>query len=605
MAETSISTGGRHLAAYTEPASARPTPRPPPRPAPSPKFGLASRIFFGIASVVLTVLFVTMAVASTVASNNAAAAIQAGLTQTNARVFDILAGQRTTMLKLAQQFAANPDFRANVQSIGSATDTTNAYATAVDLAGQADTAIGGTWTQIADGHGMLIARSDRPEDRGTQLGGPLIDGALQGQLMQGFGVTDSIYLAQVVAVPITGAGGSIPGVLMSLRKIEDSIATRIGEQTGSEMIFYAVMANKQPEISVSSPNLGVRAALRSTIERGMMGAAANETQPTAGSAMMTAMGPPREIEIAGTHYVGQRVAALSAGGNEVGGFIALRDKDKELAGFYKLRNALFAAGAGGLLIAFLLSVLISRQIVRPVQSLVAATQRAIEGDYNADIPVASHDEIGALAEAFKRMLADLRDKQALVDFLQSSSGGRTVPLHRITPTMQMRAMQGTGVLEPGQTLATRYEITTVLGVGGMGMVYKANDRELGEVVAVKTLKADLMRQDPTALDRFKSEIRLARKIAHRNVVRTYDLGESGGVYFITMEYVDGKSLKDLIESRGRLPAAVVLPIAKQLCRALEAAHEEGVIHRDVKPQNMVVQSDGVLKVMDFVIARLA
>jgi serine/threonine protein kinase len=137
------------------------------------------------------------------------------------------------------------------------------------------------------------------------------------------------------------------------------------------------------------------------------------------------------------------------------------------------------------------------------------------------------------------------------------------------------------------------------------MVYKATDRELGEVVAVKTLKPEMIDQDPTALDRFKTEIKLARKIAHRNVVRTYDLGESGGVYFITMEFVEGRSLKDLIVSRGRLPVSVVLPIAKQLCRALEVAHDEGVIHRDIKPQNMVVQPDGVLKVMDFGIARLA
>jgi serine/threonine protein kinase len=139
----------------------------------------------------------------------------------------------------------------------------------------------------------------------------------------------------------------------------------------------------------------------------------------------------------------------------------------------------------------------------------------------------------------------------------------------------------------------------------MGMVYKANDLELGETLAIKTLKPEMVAADSSALERFKSEIKLARRIAHRNVVRTYDLGEIGGQYYITMEYVEGKSLKDLIRERGRLPASVVLPIAKQLCRALEVSHDEGVIHRDIKPQNMVVQGDGVLKVMDFGIARLA
>jgi serine/threonine protein kinase len=88
-------------------------------------------------------------------------------------------------------------------------------------------------------------------------------------------------------------------------------------------------------------------------------------------------------------------------------------------------------------------------------------------------------------------------------------------------------------------------------------------------------------------------------------VRTHDLGENSGVYYITMEYVEGKSLKDLIRARGRLPIAITLSVGKQLARALEIAHEQGVIHRDIKPQNMVVEPNGVLKVMDFGIARLA
>jgi serine/threonine-protein kinase len=122
-------------------------------------------------------------------------------------------------------------------------------------------------------------------------------------------------------------------------------------------------------------------------------------------------------------------------------------------------------------------------------------------------------------------------------------------------------------------------------------------------VAVKTLRSELV-SDSTALARFKSELRLARRISHRNVVRTHDLGEVDGMYFITMEYVEGTSVRALIDERGRLPVHATLPIAKQLCRALEVAHEQGIIHRDVKPHNMVLAPDGVLKVMDFGIARL-
>ncbi len=139
----------------------------------------------------------------------------------------------------------------------------------------------------------------------------------------------------------------------------------------------------------------------------------------------------------------------------------------------------------------------------------------------------------------------------------------------------------------------------------MGVVYRAFDRELQEAVAIKTLRPESMAGDAVALERFKQEIRLARKIAHRNVVRTYDLGEVGGMYYLTMEFVEGTSLKQLIAARGRLPISVTLTVGKQLCRGLEVAHEQGVIHRDIKPQNIVVEPSGFLKVMDFGIARLA
>jgi serine/threonine-protein kinase len=124
-------------------------------------------------------------------------------------------------------------------------------------------------------------------------------------------------------------------------------------------------------------------------------------------------------------------------------------------------------------------------------------------------------------------------------------------------------------------------------------------------VAIKTLRPETLAGNGVALERFKQEIRLARKISHRNVVRTYDLGEVNGLYYLTMELVEGTSLKQLIVTRGRLPVSVTLTVGKQLCRALEVAHEQGVIHRDIKPQNMVVDATGFLKVMDFGIARLA
>jgi serine/threonine protein kinase len=156
----------------------------------------------------------------------------------------------------------------------------------------------------------------------------------------------------------------------------------------------------------------------------------------------------------------------------------------------------------------------------------------------------------------------------------------------------------------GSVLANRYEVEEILGSGGMGVVYRVFDRQLKESVALKTLHPSVAAAEPGLLERFKQEIRLARRITHRNVVRTHDLGESGGILFLTMELVEGTPLDQLISRRGKLPLDVTLPIIKQILRALEVAHEAGVIHRDIKPGNVIVQTSGFVKVMDFGIARL-
>ncbi len=158
-------------------------------------------------------------------------------------------------------------------------------------------------------------------------------------------------------------------------------------------------------------------------------------------------------------------------------------------------------------------------------------------------------------------------------------------------------------LEPGVALGKRYEIRRVLGSGGMGMVFQAYDRDLDELVALKVLRPDIASMDPSILERFKTEIRVARRITHRNIVRTFDFGEEGGIRFITMEFVQGMTLKQLIRGRGALPAGVGLQIAKQACAGLVAAHEANVVHRDVKPQNIMLTHQSDVKIMDFGIVR--
>jgi len=159
-----------------------------------------------------------------------------------------------------------------------------------------------------------------------------------------------------------------------------------------------------------------------------------------------------------------------------------------------------------------------------------------------------------------------------------------------------------GQLEPGTVLAERFEILQLLGQGGMGAVYKARDTELERLVALKLIRPELA-SHPEILRRFKQELILAREVTHRNVIRIFDLGQAQGIKFITMEYVEGRDLKGLIHEKGKFTAEEAVPIVLQIAAALEAAHTAGVVHRDLKPQNVMSDKDGRVYVMDFGIAR--
>ncbi len=162
------------------------------------------------------------------------------------------------------------------------------------------------------------------------------------------------------------------------------------------------------------------------------------------------------------------------------------------------------------------------------------------------------------------------------------------------------------MLFPGDVVGQRFEILGLLGTGGMGVVYKASDRMLDEVVAVKTLRGDLDDSVKMA-SRFRSEIRLARKVSSPHVCRIYEYGEQrredGDLRFISMEYVDGVTLRDLVHESGGLPVDVALDIVAQIVAGLTAIHDLGIMHRDVKPSNLMRTRSGLVKLMDFGIAK--
>lgn len=547
-----------------------------------PAFGLTAKIFLASALLVVAVLGITFGVTSIQANRTADASIHRALLSTRRAVDDYLDARTRTLGRASTVATDVPQYRQRLLD-------QRARAEALDQADDIRGLIGAAWVLVTNSDGILIARTDYREqyDRDLSLA-PLVANALSGEQTSGAWLDDvrgTMYIA--IGTPLRDRPSAAPlGVLVATYQIDDSLAGAIKQATSSDVVFFALDTLDKPVVvgsTVPAPEIG--AVLQSSVTAEALAA------DTGGE------GTPLAATMGGQHLIGLAGAIRSPSGDVRGGFVALRSRDAELALFKSLQRTMLWAVALGVVLALIWAFMQARQIAGPVRRLVVATRQVQEGDYSVDIAVKSKDEIGILSQAFKALVEDLKEKAALVEYMQQASGGGA--------TQRIATTQTESAIRPGSTFAGRYDIKEILGAGGMGVVYRAFDRELQEPVAIKTLRPEALAGGTVALDRFKQEIRLARRIAHRNVVRTYDLGEQNGMYYLTMEYVEGTSLKQLIQSRGKLPVSVALTVGKQLCRALEVAHAEGVIHRDIKPQNIVVEPSGFLKVMDFGIARLA
>ncbi len=218
-----------------------------------------------------------------------------------------------------------------------------------------------------------------------------------------------------------------------------------------------------------------------------------------------------------------------------------------------------------------------------------------------------HDPDATIVDAGPRFDPDatLIDADPDATIAPGTSFRRTPPPTR-TPSPSPSQLSGSyasaAVFQIGDMLGGRYEILLLLGEGGMGAVYKAADRELDRFVALKVIRPELA-SNPSILARFKQELLLAHQVTHRNVIRIYDLGEAEGVKFITMEFIEGKDLRSIIREKQKFAPEEAVEVIQQVCQALDAAHSVGVIHRDLKPQNIMQDPAGRILVMDFGLAR--
>jgi HAMP domain-containing protein len=702
------------------------------------------------------------------------------------------------LLLISRLFAADPYFSAYLSEAANTRDTRSI----LDQLSERRNDLQFDFAIVLDPQGRVIARTDRPEGAGQDLSKrPLVAAALSADNRESRGVwREGGDLYYALAVPVVKDFTPF-GYLITGFQITDQAegVKEVREVSGADVAFVSTGPDGPRIVATTLPQSTAHSLAASLSKGDRMGEALR-----AGRAV-----PRTELELNGEPWIAVESPLRDADGSAVGATVALASLERELATYRQIQRVLLGAGLAAVLIAPFLSFAFARRALRPVRQLADAAEAARQGNYDQQIDSERTDEVGRLAHTFHELLADLREKRDMEEYVNQLSrnlpepaavrvllgeaqsrdvlllavelrryaraGGSADPretlaeltadLDRVTaaiargrgqveviaghrvlgrfegesrghralavasrilegslmtgtigaaggiggggdveapaialtsgraitgpvtwgeraeralvglPVQQIESLlreatsgeilmsrevhdelkgefeaagyrlaprrgvitpqplyviggqmaaqltgggpgergtpattltqPGTATLtgiSPGALLGARFEILSVLGAGGMGIVYKARDRELDDLVALKMLKRDLW-GDHNQLDRLKSELKLARKITHPNVLRTYDFGEMDGIPFISMEFVRGVTLRYMLDQTRRLPYSAGLRLAKQLCAGLAAAHAVGVLHRDIKPENLILEPTGNAKLMDFGIAR--
>jgi serine/threonine-protein kinase len=436
-----------------------------------------------------------------------------------------------------------------------------------------------------------------------------------------WGPNPGVYHA--VARPVRSAGGASLGAMVVASRVDARAAADLrrlaiaGPQKGDPPAHLALLSHFQ--------TLGATLADAAPLDRLL--ARDPAFLAVRGQVLDSQRSTVLPLRVDGRNYLGMisPLRGVNALDLEMANFL-LMPTDPLLAPFRTLQRAILAVGVAGILLALWLGLHSARSVTAPLKALAGAARALAEGQAPEELPlVTGQDEVGVLTQTFRSMLAELRAKDELLALLDQARLGGAVRAPQAPPARGPEPVSGPGEtrtdatrglrpasagpvedplpesLQEGNTFAGRYRVAGLLGRGGMGVVLKVQDLQLEEEVALKVVRSGLA-ANPVFLEQLKQEIRLARRITHRYILRTHDFGESEGIPYVTMEYLKGITLRALLDDRGRLPVPLVLRIARQVAEGLEAAHAAQVVHRDIKPMNVLFDLRGDVKIMDFGLA---
>jgi len=578
--------------------------------APSPRPGglrLKTQYFLSAALLVVVTLGLAIAIATWRANQVAEESIRTALRRIPGDVAAYRAGLESQLKATLRSVAGEPGMKAIFDSpVETLWDTAKDKAQILDA----------RTFFFFDRGGVLLARSDRPpaeEERRSFRNVLWVAEPLESWTESAATIREGTSLAVVAAAPVVAGDpekgeARLVGVVAASIAFDEARARALRDLTGGQVAFVADTAKKG-----DPPSLEIGAATDDF--GGDMLVPALEADPAAIAKLLgerTDVGP-LDLVVGGERRVVKAVPLLSASGEALGAVVVSRSRQEETAAFRKIRQTLLLVGLGVLLLSIPVSFVLGGRIAGPLQQLASGAIAVRDGNLDVKLPSGGSGEVGLLARAFEALVGELREKKQLEELLAELRRKPADATRGVAPTSATSAATVTAEAvrvaargpRPGDSFAGRYDVLSVLGRGGMGSVYQVLDRELDEEVALKVLTPEAFAEGTHAVQTLRQEIRLARKITHPNVVRTHDLGEADGVRFLTMEYVPGTTLREVLDRRGAVALAPGVQIAKQLCRGLGAVHEAGIIHRDIKPQNIMVLPNGVVKLMDFGIARAA
>jgi eukaryotic-like serine/threonine-protein kinase len=557
---------------------------------------LGTRLFVGNALFLLLTLSLVVAFASWDANRRAERRIREAIEPVPRILHVYVDAQSRALVDNVRALADSVGTKALLSLAGTDAAAATFHDSVVDLGRR----LGGGTVFLFDAQGALLARSDREagEEAGRDFSAvswvatPLYTGQPASAFILEIKRRRSLSL--VAAAPVFSGQGdeaNVDGVIAIASPLSEATAREIGRLISGEAVLVANVARrgKPPDLAVlaSSPQLR-RAAAGVLLDEATREALFARGKDVAGF----------DFAAGGERYSGAAVALTTGGGEPIAALLAARPKSAELAAFRALRGSVLAVGLLALAVSLPLSFAFARRTSRPIEQLAAGAEALRQGRLDVELPKARDAEVKTLARAFGALVIELEEKRALERLLAQTRRSDTAEV----VVGDANATDPDFIL-PGQLLAHRYHIKAVLGGGGMGRVFRAHDLELDEEVAIKVLSA-LPKREST-LQLLRKEIKVARAITHPNVVRVHDLGESGGLRFLTMEHVSGTTLRRLIDQRGHLDLMPGLQVSKQLCRGLAAVHVGGMVHGDVKPENVMVLPNGLVKLMDFGLARRA